>query len=514
MSSYLGNAVILTGSGLLLRAAGMGLRVYMAGLLGSEGMGLYQLIFTMYGLSIALATSGVSVAAARLTAEQISGPHVSTVPAAMARVLLAAGGLGMTACGLQLALAKPAARWWLGDERAALPLLILAGSLPFMALGAAMRGYFLARRRVSPNVQAQLLEQTVRIALIARFLPAAAGQGLAQGCAAVVLGNLVSEVVSCLCMAFFYRCDVRRQFGPGPYPHLEKIGRRLWRILAPLEASRCLTSSLSAAENVLVPLCLTISMGQRHRALAAYGALKGMALPVMFFPFSFLNTLSTLLMPEVTRAYIRRDGEQLNRLLDRMMQLTGTVAVLAGGLFTQYAQPLAQLLYHDEEVGLYIRILGPVMPFLYLESMVDGVLKGMDEQISTFKYSTWDSVLRIAAIMILLPRFGMMGFLFVMICSNLFTCGLNVRCMQRTAQLHPHWCRWLLAPVGAFALSAWAVQCAMARAALDGAKWQLAVGCTATAGVYLLLLLPLGLHRLAVQLFCGRKRGQPEASCP
>ena len=103
MSSYLGNAVILTGSGLLLRAAGMGLRVYMAGLLGSEGMGLYQLIFTMYGLSIALATSGVSVAAARLTAEQISGPNSATVPSAMALVLGAAAGLGVTACGLQLA---------------------------------------------------------------------------------------------------------------------------------------------------------------------------------------------------------------------------------------------------------------------------------------------------------------------------------------------------------------------------------------------------------------------------
>ena len=42
---YLKNAAILTVTGLGLRAAGMVLRVYMAALLGAEGMGLYQLIF-------------------------------------------------------------------------------------------------------------------------------------------------------------------------------------------------------------------------------------------------------------------------------------------------------------------------------------------------------------------------------------------------------------------------------------------------------------------------------------
>ena len=50
----------------------------------------------------------------------------------------------------------------------------------------------------------------------------------------------------------------------------------------------------------------------------------------------------------------------------------------------------------DGEVAFYIRVLGPVMPFLYLESMVDGVLKGLNQQLSTFRYSVYDSVGRIA----------------------------------------------------------------------------------------------------------------------
>ena len=45
---YLKNAAILTAASLVLRAAGMGLRVLLAAHLGSEGMGLYQLILAVY----------------------------------------------------------------------------------------------------------------------------------------------------------------------------------------------------------------------------------------------------------------------------------------------------------------------------------------------------------------------------------------------------------------------------------------------------------------------------------
>ena len=161
---YLKNAAILTVTGLGLRAAGMVLRVYMAALLRAEGMGLYQLIFTVYGLTATVATAGMSVAATRLAAEELArleAPHAAGMMAKLTRLSLA---LGFAACAAQLLLARPVARFALGDARAELGLLVLAPSLPFMALAAVFKGYFFARQRVGPGVKSQVFEQAVRIA--------------------------------------------------------------------------------------------------------------------------------------------------------------------------------------------------------------------------------------------------------------------------------------------------------------------------------------------------------------
>lgn len=90
--SYLKNAALLTGSDVVLRLAGMGLRIWLANELGGEGMGLYQLVLAVYSLFVTLATAGVSVAATRLMAEELSGPASARGAArGMLRRLLAAG---------------------------------------------------------------------------------------------------------------------------------------------------------------------------------------------------------------------------------------------------------------------------------------------------------------------------------------------------------------------------------------------------------------------------------------
>ena len=106
--SYLKNAALMTGADVLLRLAGMGLRIYLANALGGEGMGLYQLVLAVYALFVTLATAGVSVAATRLMAEELSRGRAEA-RGMLARLLAAGLGLGAFAMAAQLGLAGLAA---------------------------------------------------------------------------------------------------------------------------------------------------------------------------------------------------------------------------------------------------------------------------------------------------------------------------------------------------------------------------------------------------------------------
>ena len=187
-----------------------------------------------------------------------------------------------------------------------------------------------------------------------------------------------------------------------------------------------------------------------------------MALPLLTFPFGLLGSLAVLLMPEITQAHVLGQTARLNALLDR-------------------------------------QVLAPVLPLLYLESMVDGAMKGVGEQKAAFRYSVWDAVLRLAGVAVLLPRYGMRGFLAVMLLSTLYTCTANTGRLLFSSGMPHAFRRWLGAPALAGALAAAAgtgLRQALALP-LGGDLWPrlaaLGAGGCATAGVFLLAAWPLGL---------------------
>lgn len=505
--SYLKNAAVLTASSLILRLAGMGFRIYLAGALGDEGLGLYELVQAFYSVFITLANSGVSVAATCLLTEEMAKSS-ATGRGMLQRLVLTAAGFGIAAAVAQFFLAGPAAAWWLGDARAAAAIRAAAPALPFIAVAAVLRGFFLARRRVEPNAASQIVEQAFRIFVVMSLLHYTEGRDLGIRCAVVMGGSAASEMVSLGLMALFYRGERRRAFGATKAERPQRAAARLWEVIWPVEGSRCLSSGLRTAENMLVPACLALYLaeaGGRSTALAQYGTLKGMALPLLFFPFGVLNTLATLLMPEITEAHVKGKTQLLDSLLDRMFTLTMFASILAGAAFCAWAYPVAELLYDSQEAGFYLSVLAPVMPLMYLESMVDGAMKGLGEQKAGFTYTLGDSVLRIVGVILLLPRFGMAGFLFVMILSNIYTCLMNFKRLLKVTGLRLRLWNWFAAPLVAAVPAALAGQIIFR--ALGGAGWLalIAGGCTMVA-VALALGWPLGLSKALAGVLKQKKR--------
>ena len=326
-----------------------------------------------------------------------------------------------------------------------------------------------------------------------------------SGVGAVHAGLLPAGCPQCLCGA-----KAVRPADPA---------RRLWEILWPVEGGRVLASALHTAENMLVPACLAvylINAGGRTAALEQYGELKGMALPLLTFPFGLLGSLSVLLMPEITQAHILGQTERLNALLNRMLRLTGYFSALAGVLFWVWGRPLAQLLYQSADAGFYLETLAPAMPLMYLESMVDGAMKGVGEQKAAFRYSVWDSILRIGGVVALLPRFGMKGFLAVILLSSLYTCAANTGHLLFSSGTQHAFRRWLGAPALAAVLAA-AAGMALRKLLADGFAARLplqlaalGVGGCATTGVFLLAAWPLGLGEEAAALWAAHRPGRPK----
>ena len=188
------------------------------------------------------------------------------------------------------------------------------------------------------------------------------------------------------------------------------------------------------------------------------------------------------------------------------MLFTNMFSVLAGGLIALNAGPLARLLYHDESIAFYLLVLGPVLPGMYLDSMGDAVLKGLGEEVATFRYSIWDSTLRIALVILLLPRTGMKGFLFVMLVSNISSALLNIFRISKVADIRTRWYRWFLQPTLLFGVSALAGQLAVRFSGAEGDIPALLISCAVTGGLFCLLLLRCGLGDIIRSMLSAQKK--------
>ncbi len=428
--TFVKNAAILTITSLLLRTAGMGMRIYIASQIGAEGMGLHALIFSVYTFAGALATAGLSLAVTRLIAQDAPMGGKEAVQTILKKALPLALTLGCGACLCLYLFADTLALHWLSDSRTALSLRILSLGLPFMSVSACFKGYFMARRNAKTPSDSQLLEQIIRILAVWLLLRPMAKHGLGYACVAIVLGNAVSEVAACIYLAAFYKKDEKNLM---PSTHkITSVFPRLLAVFLPIAFTGHINTALHTAENLLVPQALTSFSGDNTHAIAQFGMLKGMALPALFFPASFLNALSTLLVPELSEFDAKKQKTGIVRSSHFALRITFVSSLLIAGVFMTYPNEIANLLYKDEHVGYLLAFLAPILPLMYLESIATGLLHGLGQQMSTLRYNLANSVLRIVAVWFFVPRYGLDGFLWIMIVSNLYT---SLACLRRLVQV-------------------------------------------------------------------------------
>ena len=410
------NTALLSATTLLMSLIGMAFQAWLAGRIGAAGIGLYQLVCSVTALGATFAISGIRFASTRLVAEELGAARGEGVRAAMRRCLGYAALFGAAAGLILWFCAVPIGKGWIGDGRTVLSLRLSAFSMPCISLCASISGYFTACGRLVRPTLIHLAEQLIGIALVAWFLHLAPNGNVEACCAAVVSGRMLADLASLLMLSLACRDDLLRHFP------IRAAGRgqteRLLKIALPLASSAYARSGLSTAQHLLVPRGLRASGQSADQALAGYGVVHGMALPLLLFPSCILASAAELIVPELTREQVQQQGLRIRRAIRKFLGLSLLFSCAVAAVLFVSAQPLGLLIFHSREAGRYIRLLAPLVPVMYTDMSVDGCLKGLGQQVWSMGINIVDSLSGLGLVWLLLPRWGLEGYLFVIFATE------------------------------------------------------------------------------------------------
>jgi len=440
------NAMLLLGTSLIMRTIAVTFNVYISNKIGASGMGLLSLVMSVYSLAITFATSGINLAASRLTAEAIGHNSDAEIKSAMKRCITYSLTFGSAAAIILFLTSNAIGTYLLDDVRTVSSLKLLSFSLPFIALSSALQGYFTAVRRVYKNASAQLFEQAVKISFTAAGFILIAPKGLEYACLSVVAGSCLAEVISFIYTFLLYIYDIgKHNTNSGAVPN--QLTNKLLNISIPVAFSAYIRSALLTIEHLLIPFGLKKSGATSEQSLASYGVLHGMVFPIVLFPQAVIGSFSGLLVPELAECKTRGDYHQINYVITRVFQITLCFSIGAAGIIMCYSHGLGTLLYTNSEAAAYIKLIAPLIPVMYLDGAVDSMLKGLNEQLFSMRVNIVDSLISVVLVYYLLPFMGIKGYILIIFICELINASMSISRLISVTDFNIQLINWVIKPL-------------------------------------------------------------------
>ncbi len=419
------DTVKMTLLSLAMQTAGMIFNVRLSASAGTSAVGLMSLIFSLFSFIMVLANGNILTSTGRFVSEARGAGH-ENFSRIMKYSLTFSLCLSMFFCLAAFLSADFLGVYILKSNELAAAVRLIALSLPFASAGSCIKGYFQGVRRVNVPMTGDLIEFAAKWAVL--FGGLILFGGTERFYAVVAGGILGGEVISFFYYLSKYYEDYKRFRGlpQCSAPLLTDTPLKYLKNTLPILVSGYVQMLLSTANELLVPAALLKYSRSTEEALACYGCFEAMIMPAVFFPSAVLTSLSGIIIPEAALANRCADKEvrrcRLCRLSDSVFEKSFTYAAFIAALFFFRGRQAGDILCpSDPLVGSSLVILAPVIPFIYLEIVLEGLLKGMGRQNFSTVNSLCEYAVRIACVIIFVGRCGFAGVLISYYASNVLS---------------------------------------------------------------------------------------------
>lgn len=398
-------------------------RIILSRSIGAEGLGIYQICLSVFSVFLTAAASGIPVTVSRLIAK-----NSATGTTKAKHAVVTSGVICALMFTVPVALLLFFARdlyAFLFPERSYVDIFILLlPGLVLTSVYAVMRGSFWGNKQFLPYSIIELAEDAVMVVcgcVLIGFAKSAEG-----GARAAIIAVLVSYVFSFAVSVGWYI------FTGGKFVRPKGQFKPLFAASVPVTAMRTSTSLLNSCVAMFLPALLARTCGYTDaEALAIYGAVLGMGVPILFMPNSLIGSIAVVVAPQMSENFYSGKTDLLKRDIERTIKSSVLIAtVLIPVLFTE-GRDIGVFLYDNALSGEIIADFSFMMLPMCISMITTTLLNSMHHEVRTLVYFFIGAVSMLVCIFAFTSFFGINAYMIGLSLNFFITAALNLRLLKK-----------------------------------------------------------------------------------
>jgi stage V sporulation protein B len=382
--SFIKGAAVLGAAGLIVKMIGVLYRIPLQWIIGDDGLGIYHKAYPAYALLLMISTAGLPPAVSKLVASHMARGD----KAGANKVFRVALGLlsvaGLVASLILFIFSKQIAVIWAKDPLAQMSIAYIAPAIFFVAIMAAVRGYFQGMQNMFPTAMTQLVEQVGKVAMGLLFASLMISRGIEYGAAGAILGVMASEFVAmAVILVYYFVKREKAEITAQDYEKTNEILKKILKLAIPILIGASIMPLITFLDaNIISDRLLSIGFTQ-ETARPIFGIYTGRVNPLVNVPGTVSLAFCVSIVAAVSSYLAVEDMDAVRRNTKtgfKMAMLVGIPSAVGLGVLST---PIMNLLYHSSSpesnqlAGNLLAILAGGVIFLSILQTLNGVLQGL-----------------------------------------------------------------------------------------------------------------------------------------
>ena len=409
--SFIKGTFILTLTGIITRLLGFVFKIILSRIIGSEGMGMYQLVMPVCGIAYALGISGFEVAISRLTAK-----HFNAGKPEKALTVLVLGSfyslvVCITFCMLVTINAECIANKIFGNSDVTPLIKTIIWSIPFSAIHCMVSSYYIGQQKTGFPGISQLLEQLIRMLSVFVIIKITNKTDATIGVISLIIGEIGAAIISVNYVLF--NTNRKKSLLKESFSYHTKAIRKT---AIPVSLNKIALVGLQSLETILLPIMLVKNGLSHTEAVQTLGIITGMAIPVILFPATLTNSVALMLLPSVST--INQNPEKLKKSGSYSLIFSLIFGFICIIFMVMIGGKICEIAFKEPLVNEYVKVLAWLCPFIFVSTTFKSILNALGKSTKIFANNMLSETINIVFIIFLIPTYGIGAYLYGLLTSQ------------------------------------------------------------------------------------------------